>query len=202
MSSAATEAEAAQPGWRERKRRQTHRRVWETALELFAEHGFEATTLDAIAEGAGISKRTFFHYFASKEDVLAAWQADVPGMFHDAVLSAAGDTPIEVIRTVFAMAPPPLDTAQTVAIGRIIAANDQLRASNLAKLLKLEEALVAAFSKRWPDRELAGLRALAMLATGALRLGVDRFVEEEGRRPVALFVQEALADLSRELSGG
>jgi mycofactocin system transcriptional regulator len=40
------------------------------ALELFAERGFEATTVDDLAEAAGIGRRTFFRYFPSKNDVV------------------------------------------------------------------------------------------------------------------------------------
>jgi mycofactocin system transcriptional regulator len=40
------------------------------ALELFAAHGFEATTIDDIAAAAGIGRRTFFRYFASKNDLV------------------------------------------------------------------------------------------------------------------------------------
>ena len=62
-------------GLREEKRQQTLKRITQTALGLFARHGYEATTLDMIAADAGISRRTFFHYFKSKDDILLSQQA-------------------------------------------------------------------------------------------------------------------------------
>src|ERR1700724_1393764 len=61
-------------GLRERKKRETLQRIAETGLKLFIARGYEGTTLEAIAEAAGISRRTFFYYFKSKEEVLLAWQ--------------------------------------------------------------------------------------------------------------------------------
>ena len=57
---------------RERKKRETRRRLMETALRLFREHGYDATTVEEITEAADVAKGTFFNYFETKEAVLPA----------------------------------------------------------------------------------------------------------------------------------
>ena len=53
-----------------RTRQAVYAEIARTAMELFLERGFEATTIDDIATAAGISRRSFFRYFGTKEDIV------------------------------------------------------------------------------------------------------------------------------------
>ncbi len=61
----------------QRKRQLVSDELTQAALQLLALKGFDAVTIDEIATAAGVSKRTFFRYFASKEDVVVQFLADM-----------------------------------------------------------------------------------------------------------------------------
>jgi AcrR family transcriptional regulator len=60
----------------ERKRQLVRDELGEAALKLLAWHGFESTTIDQVVAAVGVSRRTFFRYFESKEDVVVQFLAD------------------------------------------------------------------------------------------------------------------------------
>src|SRR3954467_13283022 len=60
----------AEPGLRERKKAATRQSLHEAAVRLAIEHGAERVTVEAIADDAGVSRRTFSNYFGSKEEAL------------------------------------------------------------------------------------------------------------------------------------
>jgi AcrR family transcriptional regulator len=79
---------------RERKKLRTRRALAETALHLFTEHGYDATTLDELCDAVEVSKRTFFRNYRSKEDVALAADSDLWSAYLDYVAALEPDGPL------------------------------------------------------------------------------------------------------------
>jgi AcrR family transcriptional regulator len=78
-------------GLREQKKRRARDALERAALKLFEERGFDAATIKEIAEAAGMSPRTFFRYFGSKEDVVFVRQADDFAILKDLLAQVPND---------------------------------------------------------------------------------------------------------------
>jgi AcrR family transcriptional regulator len=191
-----TTAVLAATGLRERRRRQTMAEISEAALVLFEERGLESATVDGIAEAAGISQRTFFRYFAAKEDAaLPAYRE-----FEDAVeagLSQAdpdadpcgelGRVYVQALRAFADNAS--AGSQRMLRVGRLVRREPLLRAAlvrhSAARNARLFQALAAKFAA--PEADALQLRVAVELCTGLARAAFETWAERlESGRPALL----------------
>src|SRR3954451_18476181 len=81
------------PGLRERKKQRTRSALIDTALDLFLAKGYEATTIDEIVAAVDVSQRTFFRYFAGKEEVALAMMREYDQRFLDLLAAGPAEAP-------------------------------------------------------------------------------------------------------------
>jgi AcrR family transcriptional regulator len=185
----------ATPGLRARKRQQTRERLTRAAMTLFLERGFEATTLDDIAAAADVSRRNFFHYFASKEDVVFAWQEEIITALIAAVAARpAGETMLTAAENAIAAMVRQLDPSEAIAMARLKRDNPALQARNQVKYEMLERTLAEALGKRaGHKRERLQARLVAMITTGAMRIGDELWTAEGAREKPEAMVKRMFA---------
>ncbi len=141
------------PGLRERKKARTRWAIQEHALRLFAEQGYDRTTVDQIAAAAEISPSTFFRYFPTKEDVVVQDEYDdlVVESFRQA---GASQDPLGVLR------------------GTVLAALGGVDAAELAKSMQRTELVFGVPALR--ARSLENTLTLFGLASRAFAEGAGR----------------------------
>lgn len=187
----------AAEGLRERKHRETLRRIAQAGMKLFTANGYEATTVDAIAAEAGISRRTFFHYFKSKDEILLSMQ----GVYDEALAAAVAAQPAELppldaTRNALLSVYADLPSEQLLVIDRLMRSSALVQASKQASYARTEEVLLAALKRRSSEPE-AVLRLAAMMAIGVSRLSIETWSKEGGIRPVGDVLRESFATLDR-----
>ena len=186
---------------RERKRRLTLDRIAEVGLKLFVENGYEATTLDAIAAASGISRRTFFYYLKSKEDVLLAHESgNFPQALRPTFLKQSPkQSPINAARKTFLALASMYETKESIIADRILRSIEPLRLRKEALLVQMEELLAEAMYEMWPDRsKRAALRMAAMMAIGTLRFAKDNWRTDDAAHPLMHYIDEAFDLLSHQ----
>jgi AcrR family transcriptional regulator len=188
-------------GLRERKKQQTRETIERVALELFAERGYDQTTLAEIAEAADISPRTIFGYFESKEDILFCEESGEMEKVEDALRQRPpGTTTVDALRE-FISSIPPADE-QALLRKRVVAANPDLQLKLRAHIGALEGVLAESFAKdlgAGPDDIRPGLIAASM--TAALAAVRDRLAAAAGV-PDHGEVMEILEEVLEFVRGG
>ncbi len=151
-------------------------------MELFEERGYEGTTVADIAERAGLTKRTFFRYFADKREVLFSGSEIFEGTVIKGVLDAPADaSPLDAVAAgldasaaVFEQIPDRAGKRQA-----LLDANPELQERERAKLAKLSGSVAAALRERGVDEPAASLAADAGMSI--LRVAFERWTDRPPR---------------------
>jgi len=188
-------------GRRERKRRQTRERIEQAAMGLFLERGFDATTIEDIAARADVSKRSFFDYFPSKEDVVFAWQDGFADRMMEAIASRPADEPaVQAVQYGLVSAVVSAADERALKLGELIRCTPALRARDQLKYAKLEAKLTEALKARSrSDEERERMRLLAAVVMGALRVGGERWAEQPPGVSLETFAHRFFADFWKTL---
>ncbi len=179
------ETSTTKPGLRERKKQQTRDTIARAALRLFAERGYDETTLAEIADAADVAPRTIFAYFDSKEDILLSEE----GTFLEELKRRldqrpAGTTTVDAIREFLGCMESPDEDAKLRK--QVVMANPALQAKMRARHVQLEPMLAESIARDL-GAEPGDIRPLLIAAsmTAAFTSVRDRFFEAgSGGEPI------------------
>jgi AcrR family transcriptional regulator len=191
---------------RERKKLRTRQALVDTALRRFAEHGFDATTLDDLCDEVEVSKRTFFRYFTSKEDVALAPTHDLWEAFLAELRTrepVAGATLLQMLRDTLlaALAAMPADgwTERVEQSRRLAAVTPSMNAHGLQFCDRTTRAAITVLRERFGylEHDLR-VRLVVDLAVAAYHCALDEWAFRPGpasRDELAACLREAFAAL-------
>jgi AcrR family transcriptional regulator len=171
-------------GLRERKKRETRRALNLAALDLVEEKGFSAVTTEEIAARAGVSARTFFNYFPSKEAAVIGTTAEELEAYAARLEEVReGESPLDALRRILAgmLAPASIDRELRARRRRILLGEPSLAPALVGNNIRIENTLTAALERR-----------LGVAPSGAL----------EPRITVAVAIAAVRACIEHQQNGG
>jgi len=169
------------------------------ALRLFAEKGYERTTIDEIADAAAISARTFFRYFPTKEDVVM-WDEYDP-IAPDLLASRPADEPVaQTFRAVMREALGGLyrrDPELLLTRVRLMATVPELRARFMEAQAEGIDLFASLMAPRRPAGDDFQLRVVGLALIAAVTVALDAWRRDEGKSDLLELLDrafDALAD--------
>jgi AcrR family transcriptional regulator len=170
-------------------------RLLGAALDLYAERGFESTTVAEIAKQAGLTERTYFRHFPDKREVLFGSAPEVQEVLVAAVANAPHSlAPIDAVAAGLGAVPAVLPDRETARRRQeIITANPELHERELIKFASLVAAVAEALRERGVKDPAASLTAEAGIA--GFRVAFDRWVEASNTRELAELIRESIDEL-------
>jgi AcrR family transcriptional regulator len=157
-------------------------RLAQAAMELFAERGYDGTTVSDIADRAGLTERTFFRYYADKREIIFDGAELLKKTLVDAVAEAPkGGTPMDVVYGALEVAVPLLEARQQFAGKRyaLIMANRELQERELVKMATIASAIAGKLVERGTPALQAKLAADAGLSI--FRIGFENWIADPKR---------------------
>lgn len=187
--------ESAPLGLRERKKAEARVEIVAAALRLFNKRGFAEVTIDEIAELANVSRRTFFRYFPTKEDVVLERRKLQLETFREALASAEGSAG-DVVRRAFALvaADYQKNKSRILSERALLASARDLRVRDLEIDRDFESAIVDAVVARSSARakDLRAARFFAAAAMGVVRVVIDEWALAGGDADIETLGRDAL----------
>ncbi len=138
------------PSLQARKQQLVRDAIWDAAIDLFVQKGFDETTVDEIANAAGVSRRSFFRYFSSKNDLMAHSVVSYGAALTQAIQACPPDYLLanvfrETVRNIAKQSAP---GSRTRKIMGIAAKYPAAREAQLARLAEVQEQVAEAFAAR------------------------------------------------------
>jgi len=192
----------ASPTLQERKQELVRSAIWDAATDLFAEKGYDETTIDDIAQKAGVSRRSFFRYFSSKSDLMAYGVVGFGTYLTETIEACPAAYQLsEVFRhTIFQVARKCAAQPRTRKIMQIAAKYPAAQQAHHSRTAELQERVAKAFALRcgkvdMPASLVAGL-TLSVLSV------IFQAWFERGEQDISPTAERVLATLGRLVCHG
>jgi AcrR family transcriptional regulator len=193
---------SAEPGLRERKKAATRRALHDAAFRLALRDGVAHVTVEAIADEAGVSRRTFSNYFANKEEALLYGDRRRMGALMEMVCARPADespwTALTRAAETFYLQLGDLDP-DWLAQGRLLRSQPALITAQVQTYAAMERDLTAAVAERLPEADRTGVRAQLIAAAflTAVRVAVQVWLNRPQEAALPDLVRQALAEAGR-----
>ncbi len=173
----------------DRKKRATRQALRRAAAELVAERGLSSVTVEAIAEAAQVSPRTFFNYFPTKEDAVIGWDPAVLAEMTERLRARpVEEPPLRALRAALleALSPHHADHRELLGRLQVIRADPHLVAHQVLRFADTERQLTAALAERRGTDPAHDHYAALVVAIGlaASRAALMAWCDLQGRRPL------------------
>ncbi|MBG0827898.1 TetR family transcriptional regulator [Planomonospora sp. ID67723] len=180
----------------ERKRQLVRDELTEAALKLLAFQGFDKTTIDQITAAAGVSRRTFFRYFQSKEDVVIEFIGDLGHRLHTELAARPADeAPATAVRNVLTAFTEGFreHTEKSLCLTRLTLRTDALLGRYLERQVRWRADMTAELARRMGVDPGSDMRPALIVATafGAFDTALTAWVAGEAADDLKTIVNHA-----------